>query len=86
MKNLLGNNLKVTQSMGGKGNCWDNVVAESFFKTLKYECVYRYKFKSFFDDHYVINHDIKWYDTKRLYSALGYKTPLEIEQEYLNIN
>ena len=32
---------KVTQSMSRKGNCWDNAVAESFFKTLKSECVYR---------------------------------------------
>ncbi|NQY10203.1 MAG: transposase [Flavobacteriales bacterium] len=27
--------------MSRKGNCWDNAVAESFFKTLKSECVYR---------------------------------------------
>jgi len=27
----------VLQSMGRKGNCWDNVCAESFFKTLKRE-------------------------------------------------
>jgi transposase InsO family protein len=25
----------VRQSMGRKGNCWDNACAESFFKTLK---------------------------------------------------
>ena len=31
-------NKKVTQSMSRKGNCWDNAVAESFFKTLKVEC------------------------------------------------
>jgi transposase InsO family protein len=27
--------------MSRKGNCWDNAVAESFFKLLKKECVYR---------------------------------------------
>jgi Integrase core domain. len=27
----------VTRSMSRKGNCWDNAVAESFFKTLKSE-------------------------------------------------
>ncbi len=27
----------VRQSMSGKGNCWDNACAESFFKTLKRE-------------------------------------------------
>ncbi|KAA1238752.1 IS3 family transposase, partial [Aquimarina sp. RZ0] len=44
MKNLLDSNLKISRSMSRKGNCWDNAVAESFFKTLKYECVYRHKF------------------------------------------
>ena len=31
----------IKQSMSRKGNCWDNAVAESFFKSLKKECVYR---------------------------------------------
>ena len=39
-RNLLSNPL-VTQSMSRKGNCWDNAVAESFFKTLKVERVYQ---------------------------------------------
>ena len=30
----------ITQSMSRKGNCWDNSVAESFFKSLKQELVY----------------------------------------------
>ena len=30
----------VKQSMSRKGNCWDNAVAESFFKTLKAELIY----------------------------------------------
>jgi putative transposase len=30
--------------MSRKGNCWDNAVAESFFKTLVAECVYQNKF------------------------------------------
>lgn len=36
------NNLQ--QSMSRKGNCWDNAVAESFFKTLKTELVYHYQY------------------------------------------
>lgn len=31
---------KVIQSMSGVGDCWDNAVAESFFKTLKTELIY----------------------------------------------
>lgn len=29
--------------MSRKGNCWDNTVAESFFKTLKTEMIYGFK-------------------------------------------
>ena len=32
--------------MSRKGNCWDNAVAESFFKTLKSELVYHQDFQS----------------------------------------
>ncbi|WP_244199314.1 IS3 family transposase [Flavobacterium psychrolimnae] len=31
---------KITRSMSRKGNCWDNAVAESFFKSLKTELIY----------------------------------------------
>lgn len=31
----------IVQSMSRKGNCWDNAVAESFFKTLKNNLVYQ---------------------------------------------
>jgi putative transposase len=34
----------VQQSMSRKGNCWDNAVAESFFKTIKTEVIYHRKF------------------------------------------
>ena len=35
----------VKQSMSRKGNCWDNAVAESFFKSLKVEWVYKQQYK-----------------------------------------
>lgn len=31
---------KVNQSMSRKGNCWDNAVAENFFKIIKSEMIY----------------------------------------------
>lgn len=31
----------IVQSMSRKGNCWDNAVAESFFKSLKSDLVYQ---------------------------------------------
>src|SRR5690606_40248342 len=32
---------RIVQSMSRKANCWDNAVAESFFKTLKAEMIYQ---------------------------------------------
>src|SRR5690606_15455229 len=34
-------NKQIIRSMSGKGNCYDNAVAESFFKTLKVELIYQ---------------------------------------------
>jgi transposase InsO family protein len=36
----------IEQSMSRKGNCWDNAVAESFFHSLKTECVFHERYKT----------------------------------------
>src|ERR1700704_76436 len=38
----LARDLGVTLSVGRKGQCWDNAVAESFFATLKTELIHRH--------------------------------------------
>ena len=78
---LIGENIKVTKSMSRKGNCWDNAVAESFFKTIKYECLNRYKFSKYEELYQCIEKYLNWYNTQRLHSSLEYKTPLEKEIE-----
>ena len=65
--------------MSRKGNCWDNAVAESFFKTIKHECLNRYKFDTVEQLYICVKDYIKWYNTQRLHSSLGYLTPLEME-------
>lgn len=79
MSNICTFNLKITQSMSRKGNCWDNAVAESFFKTIKYEWLYRFKFISYNQLYKSIDDYINWYNTERLHSSLGYLSPLEME-------
>jgi putative transposase len=79
MTNLFYFNSKITQSMSRKGNCWDNAVAESFFKTIKHEWMYRFKFTSYTQLYESIEDYIDWYNTEILHSALGYLTPLEME-------
>ena len=78
---LLSLSCKSTQSMSRKGNCWDNAVAESFFKTIKYECIYRHNFKSYFEAYQIIENYIEWYNNARIHSALDFKTPAEKELE-----
>ncbi len=69
--------------MSRRANCWDNAVAESFFKTLKTELVYGNKFESIEEAKSKVFEWIEiWYNKKRLHSSLGYKTPYEVEQEF----
>lgn len=77
-------NSKITQSMSRKGNCWDNAVAESLFKTIKYECINRYTFTSYQQLYQCLQEYIQWYNTVRLHSSLGYLTPLEMEIKLRN--
>ena len=81
-RNIIKPNQNITQSMSRKGNCWDNAVAESFFKTIKYEMINHCKFKSTEDLKVAIFHYIEnWYNRIRLHSALGYKSPAQREYE-----
>ena len=69
---LLGSYENVSRSMSRKGNCWDNAVAESFFKTLKTELVYQNKFQSQEEAQIAIFEWIEtWYNRNRRHSTLG---------------
>lgn len=66
----------IIQSMSRKGNCWDNAVAENFFKNLKSELVQHRHFVSHFQAKIEIFEFIEvWYNRKRKHSHLGYMTP-----------
>ena len=68
----------ITQSMSGKGNCYDNASCESFFSSLKAELM---PDCGYFDSrlearHYLFEHIEGFYNTRRLHSSLGYLSPL----------
>jgi len=71
-------------SMSRKGDCWDNAVVESFFKTLKVECVYRQRFQTREQARRTIFEYIEvFYNRQRLHSTLDYRTPVAYEEASL---
>lgn len=72
----------IRQSMSRRANCWDNAVAESFFKSLKTECVYGTRFENRQVAALEIFQYIEvFYNRERLHSSLGYITPIQMEQK-----
>jgi transposase InsO family protein len=70
-------------SMSGKGDCWDNAVAESFFATIKTE---RLEMLSF-PDHRAATREIadyieRFYNPTRLHSTIDYVSPIKHELLY----
>jgi len=66
------------QSMSGKGNCYDNAVTETFFKTLKTEWIYGKKLPNKQELRQSLFAYIEiFYNRKRTHSALGYLSPAE---------
>src|SRR5262249_43612518 len=67
--------------MSRRGNPYDNAKAESFMKTVKYEEVYRMEYLDLADARRQMGRFIESvYNRKRLHSALGYRSPIEFEQ------
>jgi transposase InsO family protein len=82
---LLAKHKTVQRSMSRKGNCWDNAVAESFFKSLKAEWTNWRTYKSIHEAEMSVFQYIEgWYNVSRRHSALGYMSPFEYEQFLLD--
>ena len=82
---ILKANKMITRSMSRKGNCWDNAVAESFFKTIKVEWIYSKTFVNQEQAQLSIFEWIEsWYNRRRRHSALGYRTIEEFERNNYN--
>ena len=75
----LADDLAVILSSGRTGQCWDNALAESFFASLKGECLDQQPWPTRTAARRATVAYIAWYNGTRLHSALGYLTPDEFE-------
>jgi putative transposase len=76
---------KLRQSAGRTGSCFDNAMAESFFAALKNERTHRTQYPTREHARRDIAKYIElWYNSRRRHSGLGYRTPLQVHNEYLN--
>lgn len=67
--------------MSGKGNCYDNAMVETFFKTLKSELIWRTIFQTRVDAKNAIGRYIdRFYSPVRRHSALDFTSPLQFER------
>jgi transposase InsO family protein len=77
--------LGILRSVGRTGSCFDNALAESFNASLKVERVHRTVYPTREHARKDVTRYIEFrYNTKRLHSALGYRTPKEVHDEYRN--
>lgn len=69
-------------SMSRVGSCYDNAVVESFFSTLKMECVTN-SFRTRAEARTTIFEYLEvWYNRQRMHSSLGYHSPADFEHQF----
>jgi transposase InsO family protein len=79
--------LDIRRSVGRTGVCYDNALAESFNGALKVERVNRMKYATIEEARRDVVRYIEFrYNRRRLHSALGYRTPQEAYETYINNN
>jgi putative transposase len=73
---------EIQVSMSNKGDCYDNALMESFFGTLKEECVERQSYQTRAEARSSVFEYIEvFYNRQRRHSALGYVSPSIYEQK-----
>ena len=75
-------NIKI--SMDGKGRSIDNICIERFWRSIKYEEIYLNHYKSMSELRYSIDKYMEKYNTRRLHSAIGNRTPNEVYFKSIN--
>jgi putative transposase len=71
--------LRISQSMGRAGSCFDNAAAESWFSTLEWELFRKRHFATKQDARREVARFIDWYNRTRRHSSCEMKPPVEFE-------
>lgn len=80
------NGAGIARSMGSRGDCWDNAVAESFFATLKKELIHRRAWptrRELIGE--VFDYIETFYNRRRRHSTLGMLSPAQYEARTLTL-
>lgn len=73
----------IAQSMGSRGDAYDNAVKESFFASLEKDLLRRHSFRTRQEARTEVFDYIEvFYNRERLHSTLGYRSPEEYERDY----
>ncbi len=73
----------IAQSMGSKGDCYDNAVCESFHASLEKDLLRRRSLRTRQEARTAVFDYIEvFFNRERLHSTLGYRSPAEYEQDH----
>ena len=73
----------IVPSMSRKGNCWDNACSETLFASLKVERLHGEQFKTIRQAKDETIAWLLWYNRTRMHSTLGYLSPMQFEQDWM---
>lgn len=76
----------IAPSMGATGSCFDNAMMEAFWARVQVEVLNRRRWKTRIELASAIHDYIEhFHNTRRRHSALGMRTPAEVEAEWFNL-
>jgi putative transposase len=79
--------LQTNGSMSGKGNCYDNAMVETVFKTIKSDLIWRASYETRAHATLALGQYIDgFYNRCRRHSALSYKSPITFETKMAEVN
>ena len=68
---------KIERSLSKQGCPYDNAVAETTYKIIKTEFAHNRRFKDLQELKRELFDYVNWYNTIRIHSSLGYRSPVE---------